>query len=66
MLEFLFGGHSAKQPPPGSYGPPTGEPDLDIARRLEAHYVQRPQCTGAWAEETTWSGTRCYHCGRRI
>lgn len=42
MLEFLFGGHSAKQPPPGSYGPPTGEPDLDIARRLEAHYVQRP------------------------
>lgn len=52
MFEFLFGGSAAKQPPAGFYGPPTGEVDRDVAHRLADHYAQRPQCTGAWAEET--------------
>lgn len=65
MFGFLFGSSGAKKPPAGTYGPPTGEVDLDVAQRLAAHYARHPRCTRAWAE-STWGGTRCYYCERGI
>jgi hypothetical protein len=65
MLRRLFGGHSGKVPPPGSYGPATGEVDHQAAANLAQHYQDYPACTGAWIEVSFW-GDKCYHCGRGV